>query len=143
MTARKTADGLMDVHAPMPIASTNHGLTMQRRDAFRDAIEAALTDAYRRGEESRPKVKPLEWTKPIGADTLTRAETIVGTYHVWTHPEAGGRWFATLRGAGNYLSHEASDEASCHAAAQADYDARILSALDLPPRSPNEQETER
>jgi len=92
-------------------------------DLRRDAIAAALDAAAVRG------VKPLEWKKPPEANTLTRAETIVGTYRVWTPYDAQDRWFVTLKSADEYWSFEARDEASCHAAAQADYEKRILSAL--------------
>lgn len=115
MTAQDTADSLAEMT----------GAFARRRDA----ILAALL-AERKAALAGVRVKPLVWVKPPEANTLIKADTIVGTYTIWTFPEAGGRWFATLRGASNYLSYEASDEASCRVAAQADYESRIRSALE-------------
>lgn len=81
------------------------------------------------GEEMR--VKPLDWRKERDS-TLSRAETIVGTYRVWTHHEAGGRWFWSLRVAWGLPAEteaEVSDEAEGIAAAQSDFEQRIRSAL--------------
>lgn len=75
-------------------------------------------------------VKPLEWKRPVGAMTLSRAETVLGPYRVWTHAEADGQWFWELD---NGKSHDVASEAIAKAAAQADYTARILSALAASP----------
>lgn len=95
----------------------------------------ALASSSASGAAWRPKVKALEWTKRHEADTLTAAETILGRYRVWTFHEAEGRWFGDLRRGNNaeeWLA-KGTSEAELQAAAQADYEQRILSALDAPP----------
>lgn len=67
------------------------------------------------------QVKALEWQKSVLGNTLSRADTILGEYRVWTHHEAGGRWF--------WDRGEAFSEEAAKAAAQADYEQRIRSAL--------------
>lgn len=73
-------------------------------------------------------VRPLEWKRAIEG-TLSRAETIIDTYRVWTHYGADGRWFWCLNGV---VSGEVKNEAEAKAAAQSDYEARILSAIATP-----------
>lgn len=81
------------------------------------------------------KVKPLEWVRPNDS-SLWRAETALGTYRVWYRawmsvPEAE-KWLWRLSYApfGREPSGTADNEAAAKAAAQADYEARVLSALD-------------
>lgn len=93
------------------------------------------------GVELAVTVKPLEWTKAADGD-LSRAETIIDTYRVWTHHESDGRWFWCLTGV---VDGHAKDEATAKAAAQADYEQRILSALSpspVPAPLPGSGETE-
>lgn len=72
------------------------------------------------------EVKPLEWSKRHSSDLLSRSETIVGTYVVWTHHEANGKWFWRLGDTLNNTKTAPVDtEADGLAAAQADYAARI------------------
>lgn len=74
-----------------------------------------------------PVVRGLDWTMAADGD-LSRAETIIDTYRVWTHHEADGRWFWCLTGV---IDGSVWTEAEAKAAAQADYEKRILSALVL------------
>lgn len=72
-------------------------------------------------------VKALEWVRAHSDSTLSRAETVVDTYRVWTYSEAGGKWFWNRERApvcGPFDSEEAAKTA-----AQADYEQRIRSAL--------------
>ncbi len=80
-------------------------------------------------------VKPLAWVRPPYVDKLSRAETIVGVYRVWTHHEANGRWFWELTSSRLYGGYGAT-EADVMATAQADYAERILSALSPTPEAP-------
>lgn len=80
-------------------------------------------------------VKALEWRKWDQRDNGGSADTIVGHYHVWTHHEANGRWFWRLSTTGLgpiAVQGECAAEDEAKAAAQADYEARILSALVAP-----------
>ncbi|MEN5278119.1 hypothetical protein ABE527_14350 [Brucella sp. TWI432] len=87
------------------------------------------------------KVKALEWVKPPLSETLSRCETEFGTYRTWTHDEANGKWFWSVEGGYNEVGGSAKDEAAAKAAAQADYEARILSAIEVAP-SPRAQALE-
>ncbi len=75
-------------------------------------------------------VKKLAWIRPPLSDTLSRCDTDFGTYRTWTHDEANGKWFWSVEGGGDEANGEALNEEAAKAAAQADYDARILSALE-------------
>ncbi len=80
------------------------------------------------------RVKALEWHGPLAGDSLNRAECALGFYQVWTHHEANGTWFWALYPSqrGQAVAHgESGDEKAVYAAAQADFNARILSALDI------------
>ncbi|MEN5297507.1 hypothetical protein ABE530_04020 [Brucella sp. TWI559] len=79
------------------------------------------------------KVKALNWTKPPLSETLSRCETEFGTYRTWTHDEANGKWFWSVEGGYNEVGGSAKDEAAAKAAAQADYEARTLSAIEFAP----------
>lgn len=79
----------------------------------------------RKAEAVGGLVRKLKWRKAIEG-TLSGAVTLIGTYRVWTHAEANGRWFWCLDGV---KSGDAQDEGAAKAAAQADYEQRILSAL--------------
>lgn len=85
----------------------------------------------------KPIVKPLEWRGPYG--TTCMADTIVGGYETWKHPRTD-EWVMQHR----FTNVILPTEAEARAAAQADYEARILSALVLPnpplPASINEME---
>lgn len=88
------------------------------------------------------KVKALNWVKPPLSETLSRCETEFGTYRTWTHDEANGKWFWSVEGGYNEVGGSAKDEAAAKAAAQADYEARILSAIEVAP-SPRAQALEK
>lgn len=75
--------------------------------------------------ERTPKVRALEWDKHLTAPAW-RCETAVGTYQVFdiTHPS----W--SFDGFGNGSVFSADSAESAKAAAQAHYEAAILSALE-------------
>lgn len=89
----------------------------------REILEAALS---RSAEAGKPVVKGLEWYRPLGNSSLSRADTILGIYRVWTHFEANGEWFWD---GGNGHETAATSEEAAKAAAQSDFETRILSAL--------------
>jgi hypothetical protein len=70
------------------------------------------------------EVKRLIWSKPPLSDTLSRCETVFGTYRTWTHDEAQGKWFWSLEGCIETQGEEA-DEVAAKAAAQADFERRV------------------
>lgn len=70
-------------------------------------------------------VKPLEWRGPYG--TTSSAGTIIGGYEVWKHPR-NDSW--VMQKGFSDTFHPTEEAAK--AAAQADYEARIRSALVLP-----------
>lgn len=73
------------------------------------------------------KVKPLEWRQ--FTDDAWVAPTEIGRYRIYWY--GGNDWCSFLEsGNGAFNAASASLEAA-KAAAQADYEARILSALDL------------
>ncbi len=75
------------------------------------------------------RVKQLEWVHPTRPGTLTRVITDFGVYRAYTHAEANGRWFWSLDG---YVknSGEGDSEKEVQAAAQADFEARILAEIE-------------
>jgi len=87
------------------------------------------------------KVKALNWVKPPLSETLSRCETEFGTYRTWTHSEANGKWFWSVEGGFNNKNGDVANEEAAKAAAQADYEARILSAIEPAP-SPRAQALE-
>jgi hypothetical protein len=74
-------------------------------------------------------VKPLEWVKHPNA-YMWRCDTVVGLYQVAAIAQPATWTFDGLPG--QTASGEADDEHEAKAAAQADYSARILSALSIP-----------
>ncbi|RVH87779.1 hypothetical protein CN204_04420 [Sinorhizobium meliloti] len=78
----------------------------------------------------RPAIKPLEWSSHEGDGVLT-ADSVAGEYRVRCHN--GDFWIASRDGIP--LSNRPYELSSfAKAAAQADYEARILSALTQPER---------
>ncbi len=71
-------------------------------------------------------IKPLEFVKPHGSETLTKCETIIGIATVWTHSDAGGSWFWKL---GDIASGTEANEADAKKMLCATYEARIRSTL--------------
>lgn len=100
------------------------------------ASDARIAELEAERPRAGQKVRPLEWFMPHGAETMLIAETVLGKYRVWTHSEAGGRWFSDVSTLGAVSATiESGNTHSCtsaKAAAQADYEARILSALVQP-----------
>lgn len=81
---------------------------------------------------TKPRVKPLEWAKCAGVTVRARAsscQTILGSYKV--QERAAGLWWMLILPNGNLIKKYT--EQSAKAAAQSDYDARVLAALDLTP----------
>lgn len=80
-------------------------------------------------------VKPLEWM-PAEMPHRYGAETAVGIYRVWSHAPPRGLWFWRLitTGLGPIIaSGYRHSEVEAKAVAQADYTARILSAIEVTP----------
>ena len=106
--------------------------------AFNAAIRAAIT-AYLASRaptiegEARGEAKPLEWMKRDPRDLLSRAESVVGIYLVWTHHEAAGKWFWRM-GDSVYCTKAATvaDEAEGLRACEAHHEAAIRSTLSTP-----------
>jgi hypothetical protein len=105
----------------------------------RDAIYDALASSSASGAGQRPKVKPLKWRpKRLSAreETDWYADSPVGQYAVGI---VRGKPTAILRSlagddgvADKRLPGKPATIEDAKAAAQADYEARILSALDVP-----------
>lgn len=108
------------------------------RQAYFDAVSKWFQDRHIRRvvAERGPflpvqgAVKKLDWIRPPLSDTLSRCDTDFGTYRTWTHDEANGKWFWSVEGGWNEANGEAPNEEAAKAAAQADYEARILAALE-------------
>lgn len=111
--------------------------------ALRDAIYDALASASASDAGQRPKVKPLKWRpKRLSAreETDWYADSPVGQYAVGI---VSGKPTAILRSlagddgvADKRLPGKPATIEAAKAAAQADYEARILSALDVPEPAP-------
>ena len=97
----------------------------ERKEVVRDILEAALSAP---AEPVGVGVRKLEWFKPDPRNSLSRAENDLGVYRTWTHFEANGRWFWSLDGY-EKVSGECASEEEAKAAAQSDFESRILSAL--------------
>jgi len=93
------------------------------RVARGDVEKALRAAAHTRAEAAGVKVKPLEWD-----GDRHRAKTIVGNYSISKSIIFDG-WLWALDGV---LTEVAPSEDEAKAAAQADYERRILSALALP-----------
>lgn len=87
------------------------------------ALEAKLAD--------RVKVKPLEWVEPTGWWNA-EAQCVFGLYAV--HRYRKDRWTVFLNG--DEIKSGILTEAEAKAAAQADFERRILSALGATPPAP-------
>ena len=98
---------------------------------YAPAIRAAIT-AYEAVKGGGVGVKPLKWYHPLNDTKLQRADTIVGTYRVWTHSEANGLWFWALSDGYERAKGDVKSEADGLAAAETDHLSRIRSALTSP-----------
>lgn len=97
--------------------------------AYEAAINAAPTAPPAPASPAQPetggvRVKPLEW-RSVGPNFV--AETPVGEWTVEYYDDDGGGWVAIYNDAGDVGEH--ATEAEAKAAAQADYEQRIRSAL--------------
>lgn len=94
------------------------------------AIPAYLSQSLRSGNGGEVRVKALEWSSTIeGAEfaggLYSEAQSPLGVYMAW----GSGMW----RGPSSGASKHVGDIATAKAAAQADYETRIRSALDIKP----------
>jgi len=94
-----------------------------------DWIEATINDMAQ-GEQDAAEaravgVKPLVWTKPQSAD-IWRCDSLCGLYRVFDIVAPPSWDFADTNG---MVSHNVASRDAAFSAAQADYTARILSAL--------------
>jgi hypothetical protein len=89
-----------------------------------DASIAEKRAAAPNPETSSDLVKRLEWRRSFSG--MTRADSIVGCYEIWTYHDAG-EWFWKREGSSE---RAVADEEVARSEAQADYAARILSAID-------------
>lgn len=105
------------------------GLFGEKYDNAEEVMRSALTAALP-FLPVQVAVKKMAWIRPPLSDTLSRCDTDFGTYRTWTHDEANGKWFWSVEGGWNEANGEAPNEEAAKAAAQADYEARILSALE-------------
>lgn len=96
---------------------------------WRDDLDELLLHVASPPAVETPKVKALEW-KRAGDGGLSRAETVLGTYRVWTHAEANGNWFCNRDFGREEQGTVWPNEEEAKAAAQADYEQRIRSALE-------------
>lgn len=80
------------------------------------------------------RVKALEWERPPISETLSRAETIIGTARVWTHHEANGSWFWKL---GDLASGTEANAADAKKMLWLTYEHHILAALESTPAQPD------
>jgi len=121
MTAREIADGIMDSlfeHPALPQVRWRMSEGIAKR---RDDIESALLAAERRGV----KVKPLEWGDTHAERGIhMQARTPFGRYVL----KRGTGFCYEVSGPAGFREAYKFEEAA-QAAAQADYEARIRSAL--------------
>ena len=110
-------------HAADPI------FTLTMENCAHSAWQYRASISSRSAEAGKPVVGVLVWRKPLTSNSLSRTNSIIGAYRVWTHHEANGQWFWQLE---DGEEHVVGSEAEGKAAAQADYEARILSALSMP-----------
>jgi hypothetical protein len=97
-----------------------------------DEASALTNRAARRIEEleaALPVVKALVW-QTGGDNRGIAAVTVVGQYAAFD--EGNPRWAIHTRGRSGYSYYYVDTFEAAKVAAQADYEARILSALDLP-----------
>lgn len=88
-------------------------------------------------------VKPLEWDSVIDGGRDRVAKTVIGEYVVSVdHPNAGGTHYLWVSGQPDSDEHHSEYRTmdAAKAAAQADYERRILSALTTPPADQKENE---
>lgn len=95
--------------------------------ALQNAVHAAMIRAWRSGRAVAAEpvaVKPLEWRGSWGTHS---ADTELGAYEIKPRYDGAADWFAP-----DQRKHWAPSATEAKAAAQADYEARIRSALALP-----------
>ena len=74
------------------------------------------------------RVKPLEWEERIGVTGTYDAKTPIGSFIASVTDEGRGHWFIVGLSGSNYIGTTVEE---AKAAAQADYERRILSAIEL------------
>ncbi|WP_406871591.1 hypothetical protein WHT83_14825 [Aminobacter sp. P9b] len=84
-----------------------------------------------------PGIKALEWTEPGPRNNwVWAAKSIIGTYHVHIDGGRHQAWLDDATGAEPSIGAEVGTYWEAHAAAQADYERRIRSALVHPAPTP-------
>lgn len=126
---RELADAIRTTINVMPYPALTEALFNADATLAKEAATPPLSAALPHLGAAGVAVRELEWSTPARiTDTLIRAETPLGIYRVWTFPEAGGRWFWSLDGY-TRTTGEAGTKPAAKAAAQADFDQCIRSAL--------------
>lgn len=105
----------------LPGEGTLDDFETERFEALVAALSAALSASSLLPQEGEIGVKKLEWIE-TGEDFI--AGSVAGEYEILRTPEA---WTAFRNGQGLSRHNNSPDDAK--AAAQSDYEARILSAL--------------
>jgi len=100
------------------------------RDALRAEI-AKLTAERDAALAGAVKVKPLVWECVSGSRLIFDAVGFNSTYRLWVQLDGSAKWQA--RYAGDWI--DAPNPEAAKAAAQADYEARILSAIQPDPEA--------
>lgn len=133
----KDGDKLTDADQTAWASYSGQSNAYERLARLDPATVKAMAELALRSSVKTVEVKKLEWVKhpTVGA---WRADTMLGTYQVWVG-SIGTSWqFDSLLG--EHLDTKAGDEHSAKSAAQADYERRVLSALEAP--SPQEAPSE-
>ena len=99
---------------------TDHEAEIARLTAERDAAMAGAV-----------KAKPLVWECVSGSRLIFDAVGFNSTYRLWVQLDGSAKWQA--RYAGDWI--DAPNPEAAQAAAQADYDARILAAIQPDPEA--------
>ena len=120
---RPTDEQLEAMAKSLAFVANRTGMTIERCEAITDRAAAML-----RAMKGRVRVKPLEWH---GFSSAFIAYTIIGDYHV---SRCGENWHWYFEEQDPYLEGTiAASEETATAAVQADYEARILAALEPAP----------
>ena len=89
------------------------------------ALLSSREEGYRQGVGAR--VKPLVWVERVGVTGTFDAASVFGTFIATVTDDGRGFWFISGLTTGNYVGGTVE---AAKAAAQADYEQRIMSALE-------------
>jgi len=102
-----------------------------------DAIDGGWSDdhdhkttEYIRADLARPRVKPLVWERLKGIQTDFKAKCILGTYLVECFDDGEGDYYVWALEWGKIEGPKMESPQAAKAAAQDDYERRILEALE-------------